>query len=147
MIQKREYSFTIPGEPQRAPRMTRSDRWARRPAVVKYFTWANHARRTLFKDDQVKINGENIEHIQVVFFLPIAKSTSLKKQAILEGSRHQTYPDIDNLFKAILDALVSQDKAVWSMGGMKLYCEKDELPKTIVTITLNRPLDNCLIRP
>jgi len=140
-----QHQFYIKGEPVRAPRMTRRDRWAKRPAVVKYYEWSNSARQQCFGATHRKIDGAKIDDLEVVFYLPIAASMSAPKRAILEGQRHAGYPDIDNLLKALLDALVSQDKHVWRVRAEKRYQRPGEDAHVEVIITLKERLDDSLV--
>lgn len=108
------YSFNI--NPIGKPRMTRRDRWARRPSVNQYFE---------FKDELVKqaeAMGFSLKNtLRVEFFVPMPKSWSLKKKASKQGTPHDSKPDIDNMVKAVLDVLKDEDKAVWFVSAKKYW--------------------------
>lgn len=97
------------------PRMTQSDRWKKRPAVVRYHQ---------FKDDLRKeVKGTLEGCFEVVFHLPMSKSWSAKERARLNGKPHQNKPDIDNLLKALMDALCKEDQHVYDVHVKKLWAE------------------------
>lgn len=101
------------------PRMTRSDKWKKRPCVMKY--WA-------FKDE-VRRYGIELQHggSHVTFVLPMPKSWSKKKKAEMDGKPHQSKPDLDNLKKSLLDAIFDEDKWVWDMRVTKVWGYSGEI--------------------
>lgn len=104
-------------EPVPKPRMTRSDKWKKRPVVTHYFAFCDllrlYANKYKFK---VPAAGAH-----VVFHIPMPKSWSERKRAQMEGQPHQQKPDVDNLVKALLDALCEDDSYVWDMRKTKLW--------------------------
>lgn len=96
------------------PRMTQSDRWNRRPTVIKYQQFADRLR-VLWGDRQVP------ERIDIVFVLPMSRSWSNSKKLAMDGKPHQQKPDIDNLQKAFFDALLVDDSAIWEVRAQKLW--------------------------
>lgn len=101
--------------PHSKPRMTRSDKWKKRNVVVSYWK---------FKDEIVLTrNGYSIpeNNIHIIFGIPIPKSYSKKKQAELLYKKHQKRPDVDNLTKAIFDALETEDSYIWDVRQTKLW--------------------------
>jgi Holliday junction resolvase RusA-like endonuclease len=107
------------------PRMTRSDAWAGRDCVVRYFSFKDElvleARRVGF----VLGNG-----FRVIFYMPMPKSWSKKKQEAYYGKPHDQTPDIDNLLKAVMDSLLKQDNKVHHVEAFKVWsC----VPKIIIT--------------
>ena len=91
--------------PMPKPRMTRRDKWKKRPVVLRY-----HA----FKDE-VRFQGVYLpEHgYHVTFIIPMPKSWSKKKKLEMDGEPHQQTPDKDNLEKALLDSLFEDDSRIW----------------------------------
>jgi Holliday junction resolvase RusA-like endonuclease len=78
-------------------------------------------------------NGEPIKEpvaLKLTFRMPIPKSTSKKRRkAMLEGKYpHVKRPDIDNLAKALLDALnktiIEDDSQIYSLFAEKIYSDK-----------------------
>jgi len=59
----------------------------------------------------------------VIFGMPMPKSWSKKKKAVFLGKAHQQKPDIDNLLKAILDAIFKDDSGVWDIHAVKIWAD------------------------
>lgn len=97
------------------PRMTRSDKWKQRPPVMRYRMFCDEAR---LHDIRVPEAGA---HITYVLLMP--KSWSKKKCAHMAGKPHQQKPDIDNLTKALLDALFDDDAHIWDVRASKVWGE------------------------
>lgn len=92
--------------------MTRRDKWAKRPVVMRYHTFCDELRLYV-KDlpDDFCIN----------FNISMPKSWSKKKKEQMKGRPHQEKPDIDNLLKAVLDAICKEDKQVWNIHARKFW--------------------------
>lgn len=124
--------FTIPGNPIGKPRMTRRDKWAQRPCVVRYRDWCDLARRCAGRippaTDTLSVSWD------AVFEMPESWSESMK--AKMDGQRHQSAPDRDNIDKALLDCLWKQDSGIsdaeyirkrWGrQGGLHVRIEYDD---------------------
>jgi len=84
------------------PRMTRSDRWKKRPCVVRYWEFADKLRAAATEAD-FKLSNE----VHMEFRIEMPKSWSKKKKGEMDGKPHQTKgsKDIDNLQKSIFDIL------------------------------------------
>ena len=95
------------------PRMTRADRWRKRPSVLRYFEYKDKVK---LLEIAVPENGAT-----VVFHMPMPKSWSKKKRAEMDGKPHQQKPDVDNLGKALLDAVYCDDACVWDIRFIKLW--------------------------
>ena len=48
----------------------------------------------------------------ITFFVPVPPSWSKKKKKQYHGTFHQSKPDLDNLLKAFMDALMAEDKQI-----------------------------------
>lgn len=106
---KKEYAIT----PVPKPRMTQRDKWAKRPAVVRYFNFCDEVRA---------LGCELPEHsAHVIFHMPMPKSWSKKKKAKMNGKPHQQRPDWDNLIKALQDAVMKEDSSVWNCQVSKFW--------------------------
>lgn len=98
--------------PVSKPRMTSRDKWKQRPAVMAY---------RAFKD-KVRAHGVTIPvPCKVTFYIAMPDSWSKKKKAAMDGQPHMQKPDVDNLLKALLDALFEDDCAVWSIWPEKRW--------------------------
>ena len=95
------------------PRMTRADAWKKRKSVLNY--WAFKAECEL-KIRNVQINGKKI-----IFNIPMPKSWPKYRKAAEEGQPHRQKPDIDNLCKALLDALMDDDSGISDISLSKRW--------------------------
>ena len=95
------------------PRMTQRDRWQKRPAVVRYRNFCDQVREAGVAVDQ--------QGAAIIFVIPMPKSWSKKKRVQMAGAPHQQKPDLDNLIKALLDAVHDEDCAVWSLAAEKRW--------------------------
>lgn len=103
--------------PVAKPRMTRRDAWKKRDIVLKYFA---------FKDE-VRLKGVRLpdHYFEVTFIVEMPKSWSAKKRALNNGQPHTQRPDLDNMVKALLDAVAEEDshfhhykvKKIWGLVG------------------------------
>lgn len=98
------------------PRMTRMDKWKERLCVVRYRQFCDRIRTAAEKSEYYI--GDCVE---MIFFIPIPKSWSLKKKKAMVNAIHQQKPDIDNLVKAVLDALHDNDARVYHIQATKYW--------------------------
>ena len=98
--------------PNTKPRMTRADKWKKRPSVVKYRSYKDQVRAIPVELPECGYH--------VVFVIPMPKSWSKKKRNKMNGQPHQQTPDKDNLEKGLLDALFSEDSHIWD-GRVSKY--------------------------
>lgn len=120
--------FTIPGQPIGKPRQTQSDKWKKRPCVVRYRAWADKARAvgaTLIPDFP--------HSIKIVAYLEIPKSVSRVKRMAMTGTMHRLRGDADNFLKAAMDALFEQDGCLAIVHAEK-YWDDGDGPRMEVTI-------------
>jgi Holliday junction resolvase RusA-like endonuclease len=95
--------------PQCKPRMTQQDKWRKRPAVVRY----NGFKKEFVLKCRQKGVTDLPEVFGVIFHIPMPESWSKKKKREMNGRPHQQTPDLDNLIKAVKDALASDDSHVY----------------------------------
>jgi len=109
----------IPVAPVPKPRMTKSDRWKQRPAVMRYWK---------FKDDLKAVVKGDLEPIfDVTFYVPMPKSWSEKQKATMVNTPHQVKPDVDNYLKAFMDALCVDDSYVYDVHARKFWAEEGSI--------------------
>ena len=111
------YVFQVP--PQTAPRMTRRDRWKKRPCVVRYFEYRDQLRA---KAVEYGITLPNA--FTVTFYMPMPKSWSKKKKAAHVGKPCQSKPALDNVLKGFMDALRTNDASVYAVSASKFWSEQ-----------------------
>lgn len=100
--------------PIAAPRMTQSDKWRKRPVVLRYFAYKDELR--LKAGDYKPQSGQH-----VTFFMPPPESWSAKKKLSCEGLPHLVKPDCDNLLKGFWDCLLDNDSYIWDVRISKRY--------------------------
>lgn len=95
-----------------APRMTQSDKWNKRPCVMRYFA---------FRDECKLLKVKLPVKAHITFIMPMPKSWSGKKKDREDGQPHTCKPDLDNLLKALLDALYADDGHIHDIRVNKIW--------------------------
>lgn len=105
-------------KPVSKPRQTQRDKWKPSKAVLRYRAFADECR--------LKIKGLHTElaHCTVTFAIPMPKSWSKKKREAHRGQYHTQKPDLDNLFKALGDALHGNDSHIHTIRAQKVWDER-----------------------
>lgn len=98
--------------PVPAPRQVRSDKWAPRPMVVRY---------RAFKDEVRAQRVDLPDCCFVRFTLPMPTSWSRKRKIDMCGQPHKQRPDLDNLFKALADAVHVEDSHIANAHMVKVW--------------------------
>ena len=93
--------------PVAKPRMTRADKWRKRPATAKYWSFVdlcrlNRCRASLFRRS-------------CDVYPAYAKVWSKKKKAVQNDKPHMSRPDLSNLLKALEDAIYSEDSVIYDI--------------------------------
>lgn len=112
-----EYEFNI--NPMGKPRMTRRDKWLNppRPEILKH-RLAKHGLQAYALQNRCVLQ----ESFKITFVLAMPDSWSKKKKAQMDGSAHRQKPDIDNLLKFVMDALLPDgDEKVHSITALKRW--------------------------
>jgi hypothetical protein len=95
------------------PRMNRSDRWRRRPCVLRY---------RAFRDEVAALRICLPHRYHAIFVLPMPASWNARKRDAHRGQPHLTVPDVSNLLKALEDAaLPAGDSHLWDGRGTKIW--------------------------
>lgn len=99
-------------EPFAAPRQTRRDKWNPSLAVQRYRAFKDELRsKILVMPMQPRLE----------FTLTMPASWSEKKRREMDGKPHEQKPDIDNLVKAVFDAMFSDDSHIWGVAAYKFW--------------------------
>ncbi len=106
--------------PTPKPRMVKSDKWKKRPIVLKY--WAYKAEVLLQAKGYVLP-----DKIDICFHLKMPKSWSKKKKLEMFGKPHQQRPDVDNLEKSIMDVFCKDDSRIWYSLTTKYWSNEDRV--------------------
>lgn len=94
------------------PRMTQRDKWRKRPCVMRYRAFCDKVRLLRVKLPQP---------CRIVFYLPVPRSWSDKKIHLMCGEPHRSKPDLDNLVKALADAVCKDDSHLWHISAEKRW--------------------------
>lgn len=100
--------------------MTQRDKWAKRPAVTRYWTQCD-----LLRTQAAKVGWSVPEQLSIDFYIPMPVSWSIKKKKLYSYEPHRSTPDLDNLIKAFLDAF-GQDKQVHLVYASKQWTPEQE---------------------
>ena len=111
------YRLDIPPCPK--PRMTKADRWRKRPSVLKFFAFRDAVRK--WEEDMNEIL--EIESFEISFHVPMPKSWPKWKKAEMHNEPHQQRPDLDNYLKAWKDSVYEEDAVVWRVKASKLWTD------------------------
>lgn len=105
--------------PMGKPRQTQRDRWAKRPAVLRYRAFC----------DEVRLRGVDLPQggAHVTFVLPMPASWTKRKRAEMDGQSHQQKPDWDNLAKALCDAIYDDDSGIHDIRVSKIWGETGQI--------------------
>lgn len=102
-----------PITPVPKPRMTKLDKWKKRDCVMRYWEFKDEVKRHKVVFPEYKAH--------VTFHMPMPKSWSKKKKLNLDGQGHKSTPDLDNLLKALFDALFINDSHLWDYRATKVW--------------------------
>lgn len=106
--------------PLAKPRMTRSDRWKKRPTVMRYWGYKSQLKA------MAKLYGYIPHPDDVVFFgLPMPRSWSKKKRTDSHFEFHKSKPDTDNLQKGLWDALLEDDSGLYRINSTKIWVDSE----------------------
>lgn len=103
--------------PVSKPRMTQRDKWLDppRPCVARYRAYADRVRAVA-----------GVSHFDmpeagaaICFHIPMPKSWSKSRRAAKRGTPHRQKPDLDNLVKAVFDALLGEDCTIWHLASVE----------------------------
>jgi len=95
-----------------APRQTQSDRWKKRPCVLRYRAFRDHVKALKLEVD----SGD-----WIIFYIEMPKSWSKKKRALMLNAPHQQKPDVDNLCKSLIDSIYDDDAHIHDIRITKLW--------------------------
>ena len=117
--QKKRVIMLVDIDPVPKPRMTRADKWKKRPCVMRYRQFADELRQAT-KDETFG------NQLLLEFHIEMPKSWSRKKLSEMNGKPHQSRPDLDNLIKT-LDAIFPEDSSIYDISATKFWAEKGRI--------------------
>lgn len=124
-------TFTIYGLPVAKPRMTRRDKWKKRPCVVRYHEFCDRAREAAGWNRKKTLYAPLALTARVFIEMPKAKRKGVG--VLLAGMPCTKKPDWDNLGKSLSDALFWNDEKVWR-GAVEKYWDDGKGPRVEVTL-------------
>ena len=110
--------ITINVAPCSKPRMTRADKWKKRPSVVKFFAFRDAVK-------QSSVHNIALESFDIEFYIQMPKSWSKKKKELHNGNPHKQRPDLDNYIKAWCDSVFEEDSVVWRFKASKRWTDQE----------------------
>lgn len=117
-------------EPMPAPRQVRSDKWRPREVVLRYRAFCDELRL------KVRVGLKRFPSaVRLSFVLAMPASWPKWKREAMTGKPHMQKPDIDNLTKAVLDALLEDDACVWRTDASKVWGDAGSIE---ITEIINR---------
>ena len=107
----------IQTDPVTAPRQSQSSRWKPTPHIQRYRCYRDELR--------IRCNAAKFtlsDQIEMIFYLPMPKSWSKRRKLQMDNQPAKSNSkDIDNLAKAVMDALLPQDRHVWRIVASKFW--------------------------
>lgn len=100
--------------------MTQRDKWAKRPAVLRYRDYCDRIR------EAAGTIPDNVYRIEITAQIPMPDSWSNKKKFEMAGKPHRQRPAWDNIGKAVSDALFEEDAVIWDARVLKYWCRAGE---------------------
>lgn len=101
------------------PRMTQRDRWKKRQCVLDFFAFRDRIKQELL----IQVPPFDWDNLTVIFLVPMPKSWSKKKKALMVGKPMQQRPDIDNYLKGLFDATHKEDSSIWKVTASKIWTD------------------------
>jgi Holliday junction resolvase RusA-like endonuclease len=84
---------------------------------MAYRAWCDELRAFLHNEGLTRATLDEVTMIGFKCYIKFPDSYSKKKRAELAGQPHMEKPDIDNILKGLMDALLKDDKKVWKLLG------------------------------
>ena len=107
------------------PRMTQRDRWKKRQCVLDFFAFRDRIRQEVKRINTLLIKESPFDwdNLTVIFLVPMPKSWSKKKKALMVGKPMQQRPDLDNYLKGLFDATHEEDSSIWKVTASKIWTD------------------------
>lgn len=112
-------TITLDTTPIPKPRMTRRDKWAKRHVVQAYFAYRDEIRAAAHAAGI----PPRVSSIHCHFEIPMPRSWPKSKRRRHLGQPHTSRPDLDNLVKGVLDALLHEDAGVARIQAAKFWTD------------------------
>ena len=107
--------FRIPKDKRQPGSQKRVERLEKYNQYKEELRWVAKGKRF-----EIPNSGAHIK-----FFIPVPKSWYHTKKTRFHMQPHQSKPDIDNLFKAMGDSLLSEDKQIYDVRISKFWVNNE----------------------
>jgi Holliday junction resolvase RusA-like endonuclease len=120
------FTKTFDVVPVGKPRMTQRDKWKPSLAAKRYFSFKDSITVHILEDSKLRafLKEEDVYHVEFTAFLPIPISWAKSKKVEAAGKFHRQKPDVDNIEKALLDAIFPDDSAIAVTRGAKFWADE-----------------------
>ncbi len=121
----REVIYRIFVEPMGAVRFTRAQLFSKnlpktkRAAIDRYMAFKKEVQNQVVYQNNSEL-PQVPDAVECEFYIPMPASWSKKEKLAMDGKPHRQRPDKDNLEKAVLDAIFTEDGAIWK-GAQEKY--------------------------
>ena len=107
------------------PRMTQRDRWKKRQCVLDFFAFRDRIKQEVKRINTLLIKESPFDwdNLTIIFLVPMPKSWSKKKKALMVGKPMQQRPDLDNYLKVLFDATHEEDSSIWKVTASKIWTD------------------------
>ena len=107
------------------PRMTQRDRWKKRQCVLDFYAFRDPIKQEVKRINTLLIKESPLDwdNLTIIFLVPMPKSWSKKKKALMVGKPMQQRPDLDNYIKGLFDATHEEDSSIWKVTASKIWTD------------------------
>ena len=113
LISKISGTYVFDVIPVPKPRMTQADKWKKRDSVTRYYAYKDQLKE---KARLMGISTLPMEIKKIRYVMPIPKTWPKKNKQAMDNQLHLIRPDLDNLRKALQDALCEEDSHIARVG-------------------------------
>ncbi len=123
LARKEGERFIFIADPIGKPRQTQSDKWKKRPSVMRYRAYADKMREQGAKIGYMP----NPNVLNAEFHIKMPESWSEKKKNEMLGKPHTSKPDLDNLEKSIGDIFLKKDSTIHTNNTKKIWSDTGKI--------------------
>lgn len=120
--------FSIAIEPMGKPRQTQSDKWRKRPCVVRFRQYADTLRASCLARNPRPLS------VSIICYFPMPASWSKNKKTEAANTPHRQKPDLDNVLKGVMDSLWENDECI-AFGSCRKFWDDGKGARIGITIS------------
>ena len=93
--------------------------------LLDFFAFRDRIRQEVKRINTLLIKESPFDwdNLTVIFLVPMPKSWSKKKKALMVGKPMQQRPDLDNYLKGLFDATHEEDSSIWKVTASKIWTD------------------------